>query len=113
MRQLQSTAVNLWALAVTGSWLQLAWASSSSQKPLGGGKSSPFTEEFNKLASQTLERWHVPGMAVAVVDGDSTWAEVRCSWVFIPRVTESCVRGFPLDLLLCVKSAWETTRKQI
>jgi len=55
-----------------------AAASSASQKPMGGGKPpSPFTDEFEALVRENLERWHVPGLAVAVVDGDDTWAEVR------------------------------------
>ncbi|KAJ5661098.1 beta-lactamase/transpeptidase-like protein [Penicillium longicatenatum] len=32
-------------------------------------------ETFTTLVQQTLNRWHVPGMAIAVVDGDHTWAE--------------------------------------
>jgi hypothetical protein len=36
-------------------------------------------ESFANLVQQTLNRWHVPGMAIAVVDGDHTWAEVRDS----------------------------------
>ncbi|KAJ5405865.1 beta-lactamase/transpeptidase-like protein [Penicillium sp. CMV-2018d] len=32
---------------------------------------------FEALVQRTLDRWHVPGMAVAMVDGDHTWAEVR------------------------------------
>ncbi|KAJ5225737.1 hypothetical protein N7468_006962 [Penicillium chermesinum] len=32
-------------------------------------------EEFTKLVHRTLDQWHVPGMAIAVVDGDHTWAE--------------------------------------
>lgn len=34
-------------------------------------------ESFATLVQQTLDRWHVPGLAIAVVDGDHTWAEVR------------------------------------
>ena len=37
---------------------------------------SPFDAEFAKLAKETLELWHVPGVSIAVVDGDDTWAEV-------------------------------------
>lgn len=32
---------------------------------------------FRNLVQQTLSRWHVPGMSIAVVDGDQIWAEVR------------------------------------
>ncbi|CAK7562938.1 MAG: hypothetical protein SEPTF4163_000794 [Sporothrix epigloea] len=37
--------------------------------------SSPFDETFRTLVAQTLESWHIPGIAVAVVDGDHTWAQ--------------------------------------
>jgi CubicO group peptidase (beta-lactamase class C family) len=33
-------------------------------------------ERFEKLVQESLERWHVPGVSVAVVDGDNTWAMV-------------------------------------
>lgn len=33
-------------------------------------------ERFEKLVQETLNRWHVPGVSVAVVDGDNTWAKV-------------------------------------
>ena len=39
---------------------------------------NPLKERFfEALVQRTLDRWHVPGMAVAMVDGDHTWAEVR------------------------------------
>ncbi len=37
---------------------------------------SPLNPEFAKLAAETLEKWHVPGIAVAVVHGPETFAEV-------------------------------------
>ncbi|CAK7271858.1 hypothetical protein SEPCBS119000_004822 [Sporothrix epigloea] len=36
---------------------------------------SPFDDTFRALVAETLESWHIPGIAVAVVDGDHTWAE--------------------------------------
>lgn len=36
---------------------------------------SPLNEDFEKLVSETLEKWHIQGVSVAVVDGDDTWAE--------------------------------------
>lgn len=36
---------------------------------------SPFTEDFNKLAQQALDRWHVPGASFAVVQGDDIWTK--------------------------------------
>lgn len=41
---------------------------------------SPFNANFAKLAETTLEAWHLPGVALAVIDGDETFAEV-----FIPK----------------------------
>ena len=37
--------------------------------------SSPFDDTFRALVAETLASWHIPGIAVAVVDGDHTWAE--------------------------------------
>lgn len=58
-------------------------AAKEAQKPLqggGGGISkegeSPFTDEFGKHVDELLGRWHVPGMAIGVVDGDDIWTEV-------------------------------------
>lgn len=56
-------------------------AAEAAQRPLqgGGGTSkkgeSPFTDEYAKHVDGLLERWHVPGMAVGVVDGDDIWTE--------------------------------------
>ncbi|KAL3703850.1 hypothetical protein TMatcc_009539 [Talaromyces marneffei ATCC 18224] len=36
---------------------------------------SPLNTSFGKFALSTLEKWHVPGVAIAVVDGDQTWSE--------------------------------------
>ncbi|CAK7205696.1 hypothetical protein SEUCBS139899_008475 [Sporothrix eucalyptigena] len=38
-------------------------------------KKSPLNAEFQKLVQETLDKWHIQGVAVAVVDGDETWAE--------------------------------------
>jgi CubicO group peptidase (beta-lactamase class C family) len=37
----------------------------------------PLDKKFEKLVKETLEVWHVPGVSVAVVDGDKTYAQVR------------------------------------
>ena len=39
-------------------------------------KTSPLNEDFEKLVHETLSKWHIQGVSVAVVDGDDTWAEV-------------------------------------
>lgn len=45
-------------------------------------KTSPLNEDFEKLVHETLSKWHIQGVSVAVVDGDETWAEViqRLQW---------------------------------
>lgn len=52
----------------------------------GNGGDGPLNEEFGAFTRERLERWHVPGIAVAVVDGEETWTQVgsfslcsRCS----------------------------------
>lgn len=50
----------------------------ASQEPLRGTekKNGPFDEKFERLANETLERWKCPGLSIAVVDGNDTWAAV-------------------------------------
>ena len=36
---------------------------------------SPWTDEFNKFVHQTLDYWHVPGLSIAVVDGNETYSK--------------------------------------
>ncbi|KAJ5784826.1 uncharacterized protein N7503_010038 [Penicillium pulvis] len=38
-------------------------------------KVSPLNEEFAKLVQSTLKKWHIQGVAIAVIDGDETWTE--------------------------------------
>ncbi|KAI5866381.1 hypothetical protein GGS23DRAFT_556856 [Durotheca rogersii] len=46
----------------------------------GGGRAAergnPLDADFAAFARAALDRWHVPGVAVAVLDGDQIWAEV-------------------------------------
>lgn len=55
------------------------------QKVLKGGKANPLNEDFEKLVHDTLELWHVPGVAIGVVDGDLEWSQVSTSdfWFII------------------------------
>ncbi|KAK8069331.1 hypothetical protein PG994_005947 [Apiospora phragmitis] len=47
----------------------------ASQKILSGGHShSPLDDAFERFALQTLDEFHVPGLAIAIVDGENTWA---------------------------------------
>lgn len=50
------------------------------QKPLQEGSErgeSPFTDAFGKHVDELLNKWHVPGVAIGVVDGDDIWTEAR------------------------------------
>ena len=42
---------------------------------------TPLGETFDAFARKLLEEWHVPGMSVAVIDGDQTFAKVGRSVV--------------------------------
>lgn len=54
------------------------------QKPFGSGQTgdtgskgeNPFTADFNALAEDILDQWNVPGMSIAVVDGEDVFAKV-------------------------------------
>lgn len=62
--------------------LQSIGVHATKQKPISasghGGSTSknPFTDEFAKLAKDTLDEWHCAGIAISVVDGDDVFAEV-------------------------------------
>lgn len=68
-----SARVALAALCITG-------VRGESQKPISvedeGVRGSPFTKEYEKHVGKLLEEWHVPGVAVGIVDGDNIWTEV-------------------------------------
>ena len=55
-----------------------ALSSATQQEILGGNGNgnSPLNAEFSKLVNETLEMLHVPGVSIAVVDGNEMWAEV-------------------------------------
>lgn len=58
-------------------FLQLISLSSATQQQvLKNEETGPFTSKFGRLANETLELFHVPGVSIAVVDGDNVWAEV-------------------------------------
>ena len=46
------------------------------QVPLRSNDKSPFDKAFDALASETLERWSMPGLAIAVIDGNKTFSRV-------------------------------------
>ena len=53
-----------------------ALLSTAKQIPLGTQRPSPFTPSFDSLVNSSLERWHAPGLAVAVIDGEKTYSKV-------------------------------------
>ena len=61
-------------------WVSIAalvsLGAATQQKVLKNKGINPLDTGFKKLADETLKLWHVPGVAIAVVDGDDVWAEV-------------------------------------
>lgn len=52
----------------------------------GSAGKNPLTRDFRRKVVRWLGRWHVPGLAVGVVDGDDTWTQVGCFillWVIL------------------------------
>jgi CubicO group peptidase (beta-lactamase class C family) len=41
-------------------------------------ENGPLDKKFERLVKETLDTWHVPGVSVAVVDGENTYARVSC-----------------------------------
>lgn len=39
-------------------------------------KDGKFTPGFDTLVAETIKRWNVPGLSIAVVEGDATCAKV-------------------------------------
>ena len=52
-----------------------AIARGAQQVPLAD-QTSPFTSSFDKLVSQNLDRWHTPGLAIAVIRGEDNFSKV-------------------------------------
>jgi hypothetical protein len=67
----------------------------SKQKPLQNAHvKNPLNEDFKLLAKEQLEKWHVPGIAISVVDGDETWAEVNSfSFLKLPLPNSILMKG--------------------
>lgn len=47
------------------------------QQRLKDKTASPLNADFEKLVHETLDLWHVPGVAIGIVDGDFEWSKVR------------------------------------
>jgi hypothetical protein len=63
----------------------LPFSFAAEQKVLEGGTANPLNEEFEKLVYETLDLWHVPGVAIGVVDGDLEWSQVRILRIYLLR----------------------------
>jgi CubicO group peptidase (beta-lactamase class C family) len=37
---------------------------------------NPLTKEFDNFATETLDSWKVPGLSIAVIDGNEVFAKV-------------------------------------
>lgn len=66
--------------AVPGSWDQRPTAQQASdhaaQKVLTSDHRPISTIELERYIEDVMERWHTPGMAVAIIKGDDTWTKV-------------------------------------
>jgi len=57
----------------------LSLLTSAHQVTLNAPIHYPFTTAFDKLVAVSLDRWHCPGLAIAIIDGDDTFSKVRYS----------------------------------
>lgn len=63
--------------AIISQLLHVCLVLCTAQSPFNDRASSnPLDEEFDALVNSTLTKWRVPGIAVAVVDGERTFAKV-------------------------------------
>ena len=58
------------------------YASPAEQSPLVGGNArskakDPFTNDFEALTKDIMAQWKIPGMSIAVIDGEDVFAKVR------------------------------------
>ena len=51
-------------------------AMGSQQVLTGEHGHSPLDDAFERFALKALDEFHVPGLAIAIVDGKNTWAAV-------------------------------------
>lgn len=56
--------------------LQLVSLSFAAKQHVLNDDTGPFTSKFAQLVNETLGLFNVPGVSIAVVDGDNVWAEV-------------------------------------
>lgn len=60
-----------------------------SQRPLNGAaplltvtSETPFDDDFAGFVDEALEYWHVPGIAIGVIDGNHTFTKV-CKMLYV------------------------------
>lgn len=75
MQSLQETLTKMFLYIVRLAIIP-AIALGAQQVPLTDATSSPFTASFDKLVSQNLDKWHTPGLAIAVINGNDTFSKV-------------------------------------
>lgn len=46
------------------------------ESPLGSGNFPSSTSELEEYIEEVMERWHAPGVAVAIIKGGGTWTKV-------------------------------------
>lgn len=64
--------------AVPGSWEQKPFQKQAGddESPLGSGNLPFSTSELEEYIQDVMERWHAPGVAVAIIKGGNTWTKV-------------------------------------
>jgi hypothetical protein len=46
--------------------------------------SDQYFSKYDSLITESIERWHVPGVSIAVIDGDSIYSKVRDFPIMMP-----------------------------
>ncbi|KAK4454136.1 beta-lactamase/transpeptidase-like protein [Podospora aff. communis PSN243] len=67
-------------LLTLGAWATAVGITLAAQKPIvddaeGDRRGNPFTSDFKKQTLDLMEKWHVPGLAIAVIDGKDNFFE--------------------------------------
>jgi hypothetical protein len=63
-------------------WSSRPWVG---QEILSAEAPSPFDSKFEGILYSGLDHWHVPGIAIGVVDGDHVWTEASTVFLRTPR----------------------------
>lgn len=86
------TMIQVNTLAILGLLCQVVTVASydqASQRPLNGAtpqltvtSETPFDDGFAGFVDEALEYWHVPGIAIGVIDGNQTFTKV-CNMLYL------------------------------